>query len=147
MKKIIFLFTLLFSTAALMAQNLDTVLVRNLAMQAQDWAWFAGKNADRKDSLTIITIRRIRARVQPPNTPATWQTSVTVDSIPGVVAIKMYEQLVSESVGVIGARYTSIRNAFVSKTNLTYFIGFVDAAKALAFERERDYGRQILLDQ
>ncbi len=145
MKKLIVIIAAAFSLSA-SAQNLDTVLVRNLTMQAQDWAWFVGKNASSSDSVSISAIRRIRKKVQQ-SIPQNWTTNVTVDSLPGSVVVAMYSQVLGASAGEISARYTAIKNAIAAKTNLAYWIGFMDAHGPAEFDRKRNIGRQVLIDQ
>lgn len=145
MKKIISLLSLTLVAGTIYAQILDTVLVRNLTMQAQDYAWFVGKNASNTDSISIKAIRRIRNTVQA-NVPQTWTTNVTVDSLPGSVVVSMYSQVLNAPAAEISARYTAIKNAISSKTNLLYWIGFLDATPIIDFNRKRDVGRQVLID-
>lgn len=146
MKKIALLFTCLLTAAVVYCQNLDTVVVRNLTMQAQDWAYFAGKNASNTDSVTVKAVRMIRAEAQE-NVPGSWTANMTVDSLPGETVVGMYRQLLRSDEGEVVARYTAIRNAIIAKTNLTVWLQLEDARAAAEFIRKRDLGRRVLLDQ
>lgn len=145
MKKIIFILSLLVGLNSY-GQGLDTVIVRNLQLQAQDWAWFVGKNASNSDSVTISAIRRIRNKVQEA-IPQTWTTNLTVDSLPGSVVVGMYQQLNHAPAGEIAVRYQAIKTAISSKVNLAYWIGFIDASGPAEFDRKRNIGKNVLIDQ
>lgn len=144
MKKIIFLFLLL--PLIPKAQILDTVIVRNLQMQAQDWAWLVGKIGMESDSVSILTVRKIRLKVQQA-IPPTWTTNLTVDSLPGRVVIGFYETVMRSDAGEIVNRFTAIKNAISAKTNLSFWIGFIDGRISAEFDRKRDIGKNILIDQ
>lgn len=126
--------------------NIDTVLVRNLQMQAQDWAWLIGKYGVPSDSINLATFRRIRNKVQE-SIPPTWTTSVTIDSLPGKVVMAFYESTLRADAGEIVNRFTAIKNAISSKANLAYWIGLVDGRVSAEFDRKRDIGKNILIDQ
>jgi hypothetical protein len=145
MKRIFLFIVIAFSITVSAQVNIDTVLVRNLTMQAQDWAWFVGKNASTTDSTSISAIRRIRNKVQQ-SVPQAWSTNVTVDSLPGTVVISMYGQLNVAPAGEIAARYGAIKTAISAKLNLAYWIGFIDAQGPTEFDRKRGIGKNILID-
>jgi hypothetical protein len=144
MKRLIFIVAVAFSLSA-KSQNLDTVLVRNLTLQAQDWAWLVGKYGVPTDSVNLVAFRRIRAKVQQ-SIPPTWTTNVTIDSLPGKVVVSMYEMTQRADAGEVVNRYTAIKNAISSKVNLSYWIGFIDARVSSEFDRKRDIGKNILID-
>lgn len=144
MKTLLIAIATLFSLT-IKAQILDTVIVRNLTMQAQDWAYIVGSYNTTADSVTMVAYRRIRNKVQeaiPPN----WTTNMTVDSLPGRVVVEFYQLAKSSGAGEIVNRYTAIINAISSKTNLAYWIGFVDANSLTDFTRKRDKGKNLLID-
>lgn len=145
MKRIFFFIAFAFSIAASAQNNLDTVLVRNLQMQAQDWAWFVGKNASTSDSTSISAIRKIRNKVQQ-SIPQSWTVNITVDSLPGTVVIAMYSQLLNAPAGEIATRYAAIKAAISAKANLAYWIGFLDAQGPSEFDRKRNLGKNVLID-
>jgi hypothetical protein len=146
MKKLLIIIIFSFITANAKAQNIDTVLIRNLQLQAGDWAWLAGKYPYSTDSVTLRGLRRIRAAVQT-NIPPNYTTNLTIDSLPGVVVNQMYLIVKNAAAGEIAARYTAITNAISSKTNMAYFVGLVDGAMNAAFLRSREIGKNILIDQ
>ncbi len=128
------------------AQNIDTVVVRNLQLQAGDYAWLVGSYPYSTDSVTLYGLRRIRAAVQA-NVPANYSVNLTVDSLPGIVVQQMYAIVKGSAAGEIAARYTAITNAISAKANMAYFVGLIDGAMNAAFIRKRDIGKNILIDQ
>lgn len=145
MKKLV---TIIFASISisLSAQTLDTVFVRNLTMQAQDWAWLVGKHNVTQDSVSLYAFRKIRAVVQS-NIPPNWTTTVTVDSLPGVVVVGFYQIAKTAGAGEIVSRYTAITNQIASKTNIAYWVGYIDAATSEDFTRFRNLGKNRLIDQ
>lgn len=142
---IVTLFIFLFAYNS-QAQNIDTVLVRNLQMQSQDWAWIIGNVPDIvADSATAYHYRRIRDRIRTAN-PAAWTTNVTVDSIPGKIALWMYVTTKTSHAGEIAARYTAITAALESKTNLTSFINSFNTRLSNEFDLKRNRGKSIVMD-
>lgn len=146
MKTIIAAFLIVISVSV-RAQNIDTVLVRNLQMQAQDWAWIVGHYNDvNADSLTSATFRRIRNKIQAAS-PGSWTTNVTIDSLPGKIALAMYQVVKLANAGEIAPRYTAITSAISGKANMTYFTDKVDAALNEDYLRVRERGKNMLLDE
>lgn len=146
MKKILFAILILAGINA-GAQNIDTVLVRNLQLQAQDWAWLIGKNVNaiNTDSASAKEFRRLRDRIRTANPPA-WTTNVTIDSIPGFVAFAFYKTVKTSNAGEIVSRYTAITGALEAKTNLTWWITPFNAVMVSDFNRPRDLGKYIVMD-
>lgn len=140
------LILLIFISLSAKSQRIDTVLVRNLQMQSQDWAWLVGKYEGGGDSTSLKALRRIRTKVQTDN-PQTWTVNLTVDSLPGVIVINFYELLMTARAGEIATRYASIKSAISSKANLAYWIGLVDGHIASEYDRRRNTGKYILIDQ
>jgi hypothetical protein len=128
------------------AQNIDTVLVRNLQLQSGDWAWLAGKYPYSTDSVTLRGLRRIRSAVQA-NIPPNYTTNLTIDSLPGIIVNQMYFIVKNAPAGEIVSRYTAITSAISAKTNMAYFVGLIDGAMNAAFLRTREIGKNILIDQ
>ena len=145
MKKLFIILFLIPLFANSQTPSLDTVIVRNLQLQAQDWAWFVGKYASTTDSVSVSTIRKIRVKIQS-NIPQSWTTNVTVDSLPGRVVIAMYQELNNSPASEIADRYSSIKAAISAKTNLAYWIGFIDAQGPAEFNRKRNIGKNVLID-
>ncbi|HEU4574618.1 MAG TPA: hypothetical protein VFS36_06410 [Chitinophagaceae bacterium] len=144
MKSIVLIFVLLISMAS-RSQNLDTVLVRNLQLQAQDWAWLVGDAPIYADSSSAANFRRIRDKVRADN-PASWTTNVTVDSLAGKVVMYFYQKTKTANAGEIAARYTAITSAIAAKTNLSSFITAFDDALAADYVRRRNNGRYVIMD-
>lgn len=143
-KKLLFL-SILFTLGA-QAQRIDTVLVRNLILQAQDWAWMVGRvNDPNSDSLTAYSFRRIRDKIRTVN-PAAWTTNVTIDSIPGSIALAMYKMAKNAPAGEIATRYSAITTAISGKSNMSYWTGLYDTEMAAIYQRYRDRGKNILMD-
>lgn len=146
MKKI-FLFLLVAFTMNLNGQNIDTVLVRNLQLQGQDWAWLIGKNISsiNNDSASAKQFRRIRDRIRTAN-PGAWTTNVTIDSIPGWVAFAFYKTAKSSNAGEIVSRYTGITTAIEAKANMTFLITPYNSTLLSDFNKFRDAGKNVVMD-
>jgi glycerol-3-phosphate responsive antiterminator len=146
MKKIISSFLILCSFGAFAQNNLDTIYVRSLTLQAQDWALIVGGLSTSRDSVTVKAVRKVRTAVQAtPN--IVWTTNVTVDSLPGVIVLGMYSRAKNAAAGIIATRYTAITNAIAAKTVIAYWIGSIDASFNNEYLRIRDMGKYELLDQ
>jgi hypothetical protein len=129
---------------AVKAQRIDTVLVRNLPMQIQDWTWFYGKLGMQKDSTFQSALRRVRAKIL--STPgATMTTVVTVDSLPGPLVYTFYIAI-RASAGENVSRYGAIVSAITSKTNLAYWIGLIDGRYDAARLSTIQDGKSIIID-
>jgi hypothetical protein len=127
-------------------QTIDTVSVRNLQLQAQDWAWLVGKYGDtNEDSATSYQVRRIRDKIRTVN-PASWTTNVTIDSIPGKIVLAMYNGVKNAPAGEIASRYAAITSAISGKSNMIYWTNIADAIWAGYYTKFRDRGKTILLD-
>jgi hypothetical protein len=145
MKKLLVIASML-PVAAMAQVNLDTVYVRNLQMQAQDWLYLTGKYTTRADSLTLKGFRRIRARAQAV-APIGLTANVNIDSVNGVVIVEFYRIVKNAPAGEIAARYTQITNAINAKTVLSSFLAVIDASADADFLRARKLGQYDLIDQ
>ena len=147
MKKTILVLTAIFTALIINAQNIDTVLVRNLQFQAQDWAWLVGKNESSiyRDSASAREFRRIRDRIRTANPPL-WTTNVTIDSIPGWVVLSFYKTTKTGNAGEIVSRYTAITSAIESKANMTFLITPYNDNLLNDFNRARDKGKSMVMD-
>jgi hypothetical protein len=146
MKKTLSLFGALLIAVMMNAQSIDTVLVRNLQLQAQDWAWIIGNVPDIvADSATAYHYRRIRDRIRTAN-PAAWTTNVTVDSIPGKIALWMYVTTKTSHAGEIATRYSAITSSLEGKANLTSFINAFNTRFSSEFDLKRNRGKSIVMD-
>jgi hypothetical protein len=130
---------------SLKAQRLDTVLVRNLTMQAQDWAYCIGSMPQVRDSATYSIFRKIRSKFQSSNVN-NWSTNVTVDSLPGSILVAWYQIVQSAPAKEIFTRYSAITNAIQSKINISYWVGAIDGIISSNFDKARNQGKAILLD-
>lgn len=148
MKKLLLLTVIILPIMASAQTGLDTIRVRHLQLQAQDWAYLVGKNegAINKDSANSAAFRKIRTAVQAVQNPQ-WTTNITIDSIPGYVVMAFYQTAKTASAGEIVSRYMAIVNAISAKTVLLYWVGRVDEAVSQDYNRMRDKGKNILLDQ
>jgi len=146
MKRMLTLFMICLSVSAFSQNNLDTIYVRNLTMQAQDWAWLTGKSPIRSDSLTMKGFRKIRSTIQA-NIPSNFTTNVTIDSVPGKVIVLFYQITKTSPAGEIAARYNAITNAISAKTVIAYWVGVIDGTASSEFTRHRDLGKNDLIDQ
>lgn len=145
MKKIIIAASFVLIGWVAKSQNIDTVFVRNLTLQAQDWAYLVGSYNLTLDSVSMTGYRKIRAKIQEA-IPPSWTTNVTIDSIPGRTVVEFYQIVKSSPAGEIATRYMAITNAIAAKTNIAYWVGYFDAQAAAEFIRKRDKGKNLLID-
>jgi hypothetical protein len=140
MKKIFFSLLILISLGA-GAQNSYT-------FQAQDWAWLIGKNvhAINTDSTAATEFRKIRDAIRTAN-PASWTTNVTVNTVPDWVGMAFYKTVKTASAGEIAARYTAITSQIEGKASLASQIATFNAVLLADFNRSRDIGKFITMDQ
>jgi hypothetical protein len=142
---------LFFTTAAAHAQNLDTVMVRNLTLDADDVAYFIGSWNIAVDSVSISTFNRIRKQIQA-NKPASWSSSVTIDSLPGPIVLDMYKKAITDMYGVMGMKRSGVTRgdrimaAIKTKTNMLPFLTAIDALPDTEFNRFRDRGKNRVID-
>lgn len=151
MKKLFILFTL-FISVTLSAQNIDTVSA-NLTLRAQDWAWLVGSIGTGGDSTEKARIRQLRTAMIA-QAPATWNTNVTINNVPGRILLLMYHTFISADFGEMMAMgttngerttiYTNIRA--INNSALQYYIGVMDSNKSNDFINRRQNGKYILLD-
>lgn len=146
MKKINLFLAALSVSAVMSAQNLDTVRVRNLTMQAQNISWAVGKLGTGTDSISAYDFRKIRSVIQA-NVPPSWTTNVTIDSLHGRTVLAIYQLVKTSNAGEIASVYAAMVNEISSKTNLLYWIGLIDGAINSDYTRSRDLGKIRLLDQ
>lgn len=140
------LIVLLLIAGSASAQNLDTIYVRNLQLQAGDWLWLTGNYPHGRDSLTQKGFRKLRQVAQTLTPPVSMTTNVNVDSLPGRVVVEMYRIRKSSPGGEKTARYTAVVNAIAAKTVLTSFLAAIDAEIQAGEDRAVNYGKFLLLD-
>jgi hypothetical protein len=125
--------------------RIDTALVRNLPLAAYDYCLFDALLIQRTDSVSLLTHRRIRAKVQS-NIPGNFSTVITVDSLPAAAVIAFYQTVMNWPAGQIQARFAGIKSAISAKTNLAYWIGSIDGAAAQSIDQVKTIGKNGLVD-
>lgn len=147
MKKVFSLLSVMFLAAVINAQNIDTVLIRpGLTLTGERWAWIFGQYGDTApDSATAREIRRIRLEIKTAN-PATWATNVTVDSIKGTFAMAFYRMIKSANAGEVAPHYTAVTSAIEAVPIMSTFIATYNAVLLADFERKRNKGKTIVMD-
>lgn len=149
MKKYI-LFLFLLGSLDIAAQEpvlrpiIDTVIVRNLSMQARDWLLLVKAVHGTDDSLSIKTLDRIQA-VAKAASPAL-NAALIVDSLPGSVVMAFYRRINTLPAGVVSARFSAIRTAIRARVNLDYFTNEVDLFFSRAYDKEVQVGKHIIID-
>jgi hypothetical protein len=139
MKTLLILVSLFCSSIA-SGQLLDTIYVRNLTLQAQDWAALISTENVHSDSTTEVHFQKIKTAIE--LTPAlTWTSNVTVDSLRGYIVVALYRSLKRAPAGAIVARYTAINNAISAKTVLSSFLTAVDIEYSELFINARNRGK------
>lgn len=151
MKRIFLSIAILISVASF-GQNLDTVNV-SVTLRSQDWAWAVGKYGSGTDSLSRARIRAIRTAIIAAN-PQTWTTNVTINNVPGVVVMYLYNSFVNApfsevlQMGTTTAErttiYTNIRA--INNSALQYHIGVTDVSFVNSFINNRNAGKSIVMD-
>lgn len=146
MKKIFAVIIITLSVLSSKAQILDTVIVRNLSMQSQDWAWLIGKTGYPTDSALQVSYRRVRSKIQS-NIPGSWTTAVSVDSLSGQYVMRLYRAVMTADAGEIETRYTAIKSAITGKANLATWVAQADAILQVDYNSRRASGKNQLIDQ
>lgn len=146
MKYILILFLFIQTTINAQSNNLDTVYARNTTMQGGDWSYLVGKTlVTYTDSVTMKALRKIRTDILVAN-PPTFGTSVTIDSIPGIVMVNWYRILLSATFNETRTRGATIFTALTNYAPLATHIAIVDAEVGNMFINERKRGKSYLLD-
>lgn len=146
MKKVILLLAVFLLTKFANSQRLDTVYIRNLTLQAQDWAYLIGKYPDKvSDSTTAKAFRTVRDKIRAAGN-LTWTTNVNIDSLPGFIGVAFYSFAKQAPAGEIAARYSAITSALSAKANIAYWVGYIDANTAADFDRIRNLGKNFAID-
>lgn len=150
MKKIllILLFAPLFSSS----QSLDTVSV-SLTLRSQDWAWAIGEYGEGSDSASRVKVRQIRQAIITAN-PQTWGATVQINNLPGKVVFSIYRLFCAAPFSVVFSMgnttaeratiFTNIRA--INNAALQFFISLQDSQHLSEFERARNKGKNIILD-
>lgn len=151
MKKILLSIAVLFSVTSY-GQSLDTVSV-SVTLRSQDWAWGIGRFGAGSDSVSRARIRVIRTAIIAAN-PSTWTTNVTINNVPGVVVMYLYNSFVNAPFGEVlqmgtttaerTTIYTNIRA--INNSALQYFIGITDGGLPGIYLNFRNTGKSIVMD-
>lgn len=128
--------------------NAKSQTVATVTLQAQDWAWLIGKNANSivNDSTSNTEYRKIRDQIRTAN-PASWTTNVAITNIPEWVVMAFYRTVKTSNAGEIVSRYTAITTQIESKAQLSAQITAFNERIAADFVRVRDLGKYITMDQ
>lgn len=121
--------------------------VATLTLQAQDWAWLIGKNVHsiNTDSASASEFRKIRDQVRTAN-PASFTTNVTLTNVPEWVVMAFYRTVKTSNAGEIVGRYTAITGAIEAKAQLISQITAFNTSLTADFERAKNTGKSILMD-
>jgi hypothetical protein len=134
--------------AILFFVSIGATAQNSYTFQAQDWAYLIGKNANSiiNDSTSNTEYRKIRDQIRTAN-PASWTTNVTVTGVPDWVGLAFYRTIKTSSAGEIATRYTAITSQIEGKASLATEIAAFNARILADFERSRDLGKYITMDQ
>jgi len=145
-KKILFIVLIVSGNFCFSQTNLDTVYVRYLTLKSKDWAYIASYlDSEPKDSFAYNRMRKLRAQILAVN-PATWNTDVTIDSLPGKWVVKIYEIIRSISIGEYEQVGTNIKTAIAAKAQVSTWIAEIDSVFSDMYIERRTRGKYILLD-
>lgn len=152
MKKILLIIAIVFSLNSF-SQSIDTVTISSVQLMAKNWVWAVGKYGEGTDSVSRVRIRQIRTAIKAIN-PATWETNVTINNVPGSVVIYIYQAFMYAASGEVLAMgntqaeryniYTVIRA--INNPALQYHIGVTDASTTNNYNNSIKSGKTILLD-
>lgn len=119
----------------------------SLTLQGQDWAWLIGKNVNaiNTDSTSATEFRKIRDQIRTAN-PQTWTTNVTVTNVPEWVAMAFYRTVKTANAGEIATRYSAITSQIEGKPSLSTQIGLFNANLSSDYDRVRNIGKSITMD-
>lgn len=121
------------------SQSLDTVYVRNLTLRAEDWYWLKG-NWSPQDSIEKKAWKKIRVALLTAN-PASNITNVTIDSIPGRIALRFYTVFVQSSKSETSNLQNNISQNIKAYTPMLLFTNAVDAEYLSRFTNTRQNGK------
>jgi len=138
MKKILSLLLVIISINSF-SQNIDTVRVRNLNLRAEEWYWLKAQ-WNPKDSLEKNTWKKMRNKLVA-DSPATNTTMVTIDSIPGKVALFFYQVFLFNTKGETSLLPNNISNNIKGYAPMTPFTNTVDAQFTAMFQNNRQNGK------
>lgn len=147
MKQLTTLFLLALSLSA-SAQTLDTVSIKNFTLRAQDWSYCIGQfYTMRSDTVANDFIDQYRAKIKAAVLTAGWNTPVTVDSIPGHIAFKIYMIYKTAPAGeseLLGSNISAVINA-VTHPTFSAAIQAYNANITASFQAKRADGKRFSL--
>jgi hypothetical protein len=138
MKKILLLIILSISLKSF-SQNIDTVYVRNLSLRAEDWYWLKASWTPR-DSTEKKVWKKMRVKLIL-DAPASNITMVTIDSIPGRLALFFYSTFLNASKGETSNMTNNISQNIKAYTPMLTFTTIVDLAFTNRFTNNRQNGK------
>jgi hypothetical protein len=136
-----------FSLLAFFVLVISAKAQNSYTFQSQDWAYLIGKsiNSINSDSASATEFRKIRDAIRTAN-PASWTTNVTVSNIPDWVGLAFYRTVKTAGAGEIAARYTAITTQIEGKASLTTTIATYNLRITADFDRTRNAGKTITID-
>ena len=137
MKKLLLAILVLISINSF--SQIDTIYVRNLSLRAEDWYWLKG-NWNPSDSVAKKAWKKIRVKLVLDN-PASNTTMVTVDSIPGRIALVFYATFFNASKGETANLTNNISQNIKAYTPMLTFTALVDAGFLNKFTNTRQNGK------
>lgn len=150
MKKVIF--AILISLVSLTASaqqdgyRLDTIQIKNFSLRAQDWSYVIGQfYAQRSDTVTNDFIDHYRTKIKAMPAGSGWNTVVTVDSIPGHIAFRVYMMYKTAPAGETELLGNNIATVISGITNTTFAAARAayDAIIANSFQTKRNDGKRF----
>lgn len=139
MKKIFILICIIFSINSFGQAGLDTIYVRNLTLRAEDWYWLKGAWYP-SDAVGKAAWKKMRNKLTSDN-PATNATNVTIDSIPGRIALTFYSMFLNASKGETGNLTNNISTNIKAYTPMVIHTNVVDADFQTRFQGRRGDGK------
>jgi hypothetical protein len=144
MKKIFLAICILISVKSF--SQLEGINV-NLTLRAGDWCFLVGTVDNTPDSLSIVTINRLRDTMQLAN-PATFNTNVRYNNIPAIIVYRIYTRvkgLPSTLYDQVGTNISTQIKAIVNTPLQTAITAFDNHASGIYTDTRRR-GKNFLSD-
>lgn len=139
MKKIVSLITCLLIATIIYCQSLDTIRVRNLALRRDEWYWCKA-HWNPTNTTEKAAWKRMKAAFVLAN-PQSNNTMVTIDSIPGSVAIQFYAIFLRDTKGETGQMGNNISTNIKAYAPMLFFTSIIDADYLIRFQNSKDNGK------
>lgn len=138
MKKILLSLCLIVSINSF-SQTLDTIYVRNLALRAEEWYWLKGSwlPTGEEEKKAWKKIRNTLVAAAPPNN----STMVTIDSVPGSIALSFYSIFLRGLKGETAFITNNISQNIKAYTPMLPFTNAIDAQYSNQFTNTRKNGK------